>query len=251
MISRIEITENNTFQVREIIDDEGIKSFYRRTASSESDLTDGPQLLQDLAILFPFVAESKHAEGAHDDVSIIRISVNDLTAFAYQEIKHVVRDGETVASEKQQAQQVDALTKLAGLPAKVQAVSEYLFTPAVKKAFIASLPTEHVPQTKLAQVVHLEPVMIEVNGDAVQESTVKTRAVEASEAVQMVDGVAQLVTIPASTEKYLEPNFTEHLVFDANGDAVMEEVPALNKAGVQKTIEKVIYKGELHLKSAL
>tara|TARA_R110000782_G_C14636363_1_gene395058 strand:+ start:187 stop:609 length:423 start_codon:yes stop_codon:yes gene_type:complete len=139
MINLIEITEKNVIQIRDLNDIEGITSFSRRTTNSEQDLSSECEMVQDMAILFPLIAPVTHDDGAIFDVSLIKFACNDPANFVYKPVKHAIRGGEIVASQKEPAVQVNALTDLSELPAKVQALGNYLFTDEVKAAYLASL----------------------------------------------------------------------------------------------------------------
>ena len=139
MINLIEITENNTLQIRELNDIEGITSFSRRTTNSEQDLSDECEMVRAVAALFPLIAPVARDDGAIFDVSIIRFACNDPSNFVYKPVKHAIRGGEIVASQKEPAVQVNALDDLSELPAKVQAMGNYLFTEEVQAGYLEYL----------------------------------------------------------------------------------------------------------------
>ncbi len=143
------------------------------------------------------------------------------------------------------------LDDLSKAESRVQDFAAIVFTKDVRAAFVDSLEVVQVPQTKLVQRVHLEPVMIEVDGKQIQDTVTKTRATESTTTTKMIKGVATEVTTIAGSEEYQALKFTEHLVFAPNGDNVMDEVPDLDDDGKQKTLPKTQYKGQLYNKEDL
>lgn len=132
MFDMAEITQNNILQVRDrFTHRQGgntLTRFERHTVSSDDDLSDEPELVQDLAKLFPFLGNPAHPDGIHKDIALIRIMANDVAQFRYDELVHVVENGESIASERKLPVIVKKGDGLSGLPEKVQKVATFLFS---------------------------------------------------------------------------------------------------------------------------
>lgn len=133
MFNLLEITQNNNIQVREKIthyfDDgeEAMSNYHRYTINSEQDLKDEPKLVKKFAKAFPYIKTMKHKDGVHTDIALIRIMANDQDQFRYDEMVHVIKDGETIASERKLPRIVKKGDDLTGLPEKVRKAAKILF----------------------------------------------------------------------------------------------------------------------------
>lgn len=159
----VEITENNTLQVRYI--DEVASElaeamrYHRVPCYSTEDLSAAPGLVKDVAALFPYTevyqdtlepVNSTRPNGIHEEVSFIRIIDSERHHFCYQMTAHVVENGVEKFSEKKPVQVVRAFDDISKLPEKAQKVARLIFTDEVKTSVIAA--EEALKQSQAAEL---------------------------------------------------------------------------------------------------
>jgi len=260
-LNKIELTQNNTIQIQEIIEhgegDLTAKSLHRRTTDSRQDLTGEHDFIKQAAANFPFIedAEETRPDGLHEDIGFMRLTMSDLTKFRYDVSIIKIADGEIVSRERKPPVLVSMLDDVSSLPQKVQEVAALMFIPEARTAYIAALPRVEVPvktsvqemykvaRTKTIRVpaVFEADVMIEEEKVIEVPDTVKaTRTIKATSEIQIIDGKAITVEIPESIEEYDKPLYDEYPLFNVDGSPKMIEVET------GETTTMIEYKGELH-----
>ena len=248
----VEIFQNNEVSARylesEAIEGVQARQYHRYGLDSHSDLTDYPQLVKDIVAAFPLV-EVEHGEGAHLDVSKIRIMADSQGQFRYDVVAHIVENGKTVVCERHASIVVDCLEDITAHPEKVQKAAALIFKPEVKEAYIASLPTVDEPVTDWRQVTVDLPVMIknpdydaEVEGSLEKIQKTETVLVDVEETT-VLEGAVQKV-VKAHQAKQEQGAVETIGVTDESGAKVMEEYDT------GEVVTKIQYKGELYKNAA-
>ena len=221
----VEITENNTIQVCYLdhieSDIAASERMVRFTCDSTDDLEtmsipirEGVEIgidpfIKSVAGLFPYCGPEKYlpiedqpeptfcadsacsGEGRHTHVSFIRIAANEQYHICYNLIEHNFTNGRSINSSGPIIE-VGCLEDTSGLHGKIQTVAALIFTPEVKAAYIARLPT----------------VDVKVAGKTTTE-TVKVPAVTEK---QVVDGVLTDVVIEEAREEEREVQATQAFI---------------------------------------
>lgn len=142
-----ELSYNNTIQVRFKVDEDGVVTNLRSVVDSTQDLTNAPQLVQDLAAEFPYTDHSTtNKDGACCWADFIRVVDAERHHICYQETKYIYNGGVVESQQKQPVVVVTCLDDLSGHPEKVQRFCNVVFTPEVKASYIASLPRVYKKQ---------------------------------------------------------------------------------------------------------
>ena len=140
---------------------------------------------------------------------------------------------------------VDCLEDITAHPEKVQKAAALIFTPEVKAAYIASLPTVDEPVMAMRQVTVDLPVMIanpdydaEVEGSQKQIQKTETVLVDVEETT-VLEGAVQKVVKAHQAEQEQGVVVTTGVIDEA-GAKVMEEYDT------GEVVTKIQYKGELY-----
>lgn len=129
----VELSYNNTLQVRYKVDEDGVITNLRGVVDSTQDLSEAPQLVQDLAAEFPFT-EHTNPDGACVWADFIRVVDAERYHICYQESKYIYKDGAVTTQQKQPVVVVHCLDDLSKHPEKVQRFCNIVFTAEVKAA---------------------------------------------------------------------------------------------------------------------
>jgi len=133
-----ELSYNNTIQVRLKVDEDGVITNHRSVCDSRQDLSQAPQLVQDIAAEFPFT-EHTNPDGACCWADFIRVVDAERHHICYQESKYIYKDGAVTTQQKQPVAVVHCLDDLSEHPEKVQRFCNIVFTDEVKAAEQARL----------------------------------------------------------------------------------------------------------------
>jgi len=188
----LELAYNNTIQVRHKVTEGDVVENHRCVVDSRQDLTNAPQLIQDIAAAFPFT-EFENPDGACCHADFIRVLDGNRGAVRYNIFEYIYKNGTEVDKRSTRPSVVvDCLEDITAHPEKVQKFCAVIFTPEVKAAYIASLPT----------------VDVKVAGETTTE-TVKVPAVTEK---QVVDGVLTDVVIEEAREEKREVQATQAFI---------------------------------------
>ena len=187
----VELSYNNILQVRFKVNEGGVITNHRGGCDSTQDLSEAPELVKALAAEFPFT-EHTNPDGACCWADFIRVVDAERYHLAYQLSDYIYKDGEKTKQAKRPVIEVDCLEDITAHPDKVQRFAALIFTPEVKAAYIASLPT----------------VDVKVAGKTTTE-TVKVPAVTEK---QVVDGVLTDVVIKAAREEKRQVQATQAFI---------------------------------------
>jgi len=187
----VELSYNNTLQVRYKINEEGVETNHRGIVDSTQDLSEAPELVKALAAEFPWT-EHTNPDGACCWADFIRVVDAERYHLAYQLSDYIYKDEKVSKQAKRPVIEVDCLEDITAHPEKVQRFAALIFTPEVKAAYIASLPT----------------VDVKVAGETTTE-TVKVPAVTEK---QVVDGVLTDVVIEEAREEKREVQATQAFI---------------------------------------
>lgn len=128
-----ELSYNNTIQVRYKADEDGVVTNLRGVVDSRQDLSEAPQIVQDIALEFPFT-EHTNPDGVCCWADFIRVVDAERHHICYQESKYIYKDGAVVTQQKQPVVVVHCLDDLSNHSEKVQKFCNVVFTPEVKAA---------------------------------------------------------------------------------------------------------------------
>ena len=212
MFDRIEINLFNAMSVRELRTAAPKKYFrcvieerdgYRKCVNgSEVHFHDDEPLIQALGEALEYVRPATegipseiimpYTDGVHELVDLIRIHNSERQHFMYELSAFLIESNRQQGHEILERVVVTCLDDLTVHPEKIQKVAALIFTPEVKAAYIASLPT----------------VDVKVAGETTTE-TVKVPAVTEK---QVVDGVLTDVVIEEAREEKREVQATQAFI---------------------------------------
>ena len=158
----VELSYNNTLQVRYKINEEGVETNHRGIVDSTQDLSEAPELVKALAAEFPWT-EHTNPDGACCWADFIRVVDAERYHLAYQLSDYIYKDEKVSKQAKRPVIEVDCLEDITAHPEKVQRFAALIFTPEVKAAYIASLPTVDEPVMSKRQVTVDLPVVEDYN----------------------------------------------------------------------------------------
>jgi|GEM_PF-4753319 len=264
----VELSYNNTLQVRYKINEGGVITNHRGCCDSTQDLSEAPELVKALAVEFPFT-EHINPDGACCWADFIRVVDAERYHLAYQLSDYIYKDEKVSKQAKRPVIEVDCLEDITAHPEKVQRFAALIFTPEVKAAYIASLPTVDEPVIAerqktvdlpvmedydhvIAAVTATRPVQPDPSGPILQETyevepertEVRQRQVQEVvlvdvEETTVMDGAVLRVIKAHQAEK--QQGVTETVgVTDEAGEPVMEDYDT------GETVTKIQYKGELY-----
>jgi len=130
-MNRFEISESNTFHIRELVEfiENGVilaTNTTRRNTDSTQDLSAEPQIIKDLAAVLPF-AEITRTDGTHKPVTGVRINPNNLDEINYNITIIVRAAGENTFVKKMPLVKVTKGDDLTSHPAKIQTIAAVLW----------------------------------------------------------------------------------------------------------------------------
>ena len=129
-----ELSYNNTIQLKYRVDEDGVISNERSTSDSRQDLSEAPQLVQDIAAAFPFT-EQTNPDGACCWADFIRVVDAERHHICYQESKYIYKDGKITAQQRMPVVVVNCLDDLTKHSEKVQRFCNVVFTSAEKLGY--------------------------------------------------------------------------------------------------------------------
>ena len=240
----VELSYNNTLQVRYKINEGGVITNHRGCCDSTQDLSEAPELVKALAAEFPWT-EHTNPDGACCWADFIRVVDAERYHLAYQLSDYIYKDEKVSKQAKRPVIEVDCLEDITAHPEKVQRFAALIFTPEVKAAYIASLPTVDEPVMSERQVTVDLPVMIanpdydaEVEGSQKQIQKTETVLVDVEETTVLEGAVQKVVKAHQAKQKQ---GVVETIgVTDESGAKVMEEYDT------GEVVTKIQYKGELY-----